>query len=44
MPKVIGMIEGLGNAFTPYKEGKTQKAKIVQVIQVLLYKISPLLG
>ncbi|UTH26339.1 glycosyltransferase [Actinobacillus suis] len=40
VPKVIGMIEGLGNAFTPYKEGKTRKAKIVQAIQVLLYKIS----
>lgn len=40
VPKVIGMIEGLGNAFTPYKEGKTQKAKIVQAIQILLYKIS----
>lgn len=40
VPKVIGMIEGLGNAFTPYREGKTQKTKIVQAIQILLYKVS----
>ncbi len=44
VPKIIGMIEGLGNAFTPYKQGNTKKAKLVKLVQVLLYKISlPLL-
>ena len=44
VPKIIGMIEGLGNAFTPYKEGNTKKAKLVKFIQVILYRISlPLL-
>lgn len=43
-PKVIGMIEGLGNAFTLYKEGQSRKAKIIKAIQVILYRFSlPLL-
>lgn len=40
VPRIIGMIEGLGNAFTCYKEGLTLKAKIIQRIQIMLYKIS----
>lgn len=40
VPRIIGMIEGLGNAFTFYKKGLTLKAKIIQYIQVILYKIA----
>lgn len=44
VPRIVGMIEGLGNAFTLYPEGQNFKAKILKTIQVLLYKISlPLL-
>lgn len=40
----VGMIEGLGNAFTNYKSGFSRKAKLLKKIQVLLYKFSlPLL-
>ena len=40
----IGMIEGLGNAFTNYKSGLSNKAKLLKQIQVLLYRLSlPLL-
>lgn len=40
----IGMIEGLGNIFTEYKEGLNRKKTLLKWIQVLLYKISlPLL-
>ena len=41
--RIVGMIEGLGGAFTVHKNGQTKKAKIIKTIQVLLYKIS-LLG
>lgn len=42
--KIIGMIEGLGNAFTNHKDGLTIKAKIIKFVQICLYKISlPLL-
>ncbi|MGG7073542.1 glycosyltransferase family 4 protein [Campylobacter sp. 9BO] len=42
--RIVGMIEGLGMAFTIHKNGQTKKAKIIKVIQVFLYKISlPLL-
>lgn len=40
VPRVVGMIEGLGNSFTSYKEGITNKAKIIQRIQVVLYKLA----
>ena len=38
--RIVGMIEGLGGAFTVHKNGQTKKAKIIKTIQVLLYKIS----
>lgn len=45
VPRIVGMIEGLGNAFTFHQEGKSVKAKVIQFIQVFLYKISlPLLN
>ncbi len=40
----VGMIEGLGNAFTPFRSGFDKKARVLKKIQVFLYKISlPLL-
>ena len=45
VPRIIGMIEGLGGAFTLHKKGQTRKVKIIKVIQIILYKISlPLLN
>lgn len=45
VPKVVGMIEGLGNAFTAHKTGQSFKAKLVKYVQILLYKLSlPLLN
>ncbi|MCR8684290.1 glycosyltransferase family 4 protein [Campylobacter ureolyticus] len=42
--RVVGMIEGLGNAFTINPKGSSLKSKIIKFIQILLYKISlPLL-
>lgn len=39
VPRIIGMIEGLGNAFTPNNsKGFDFKKKTIQRIQVLLYK------
>lgn len=44
MPRIVGMIEGLGGAFTIHKSGQTTKANIIKFIQIFLYKISlPLL-
>ena len=44
VPRIVGMIEGLGGAFTVHKSGQTKKAKIIKAIQIFLYKISlPLL-
>ena len=40
VPKVIGMIEGLGNAFTISNGKVSLKVKLIKLIQVLLYKIS----
>ena len=40
VPRVIGMLEGLGYAFTEQPEGLSKKAKLVKSIQVLLYKIA----
>lgn len=39
VPRIIGMIEGLGNAFTPNNtKGFDFKKKTIQRIQILLYK------
>lgn len=40
VPRIVGMIEGLGNAFTCSEMGFSRKAKIIQKIQVFLYKIA----
>lgn len=42
VPRIIGMLEGLGYAFTPEPSQKKEsiKKKIVRKIQVFLYKIS----
>lgn len=41
----IGMIEGLGNAFTEIKDNTKRKTQILKFIQILLYKCSlPLLN
>lgn len=40
VPRIIGMLEGLGYTFTEQPEGLTTKTKIVRSIQVLLYKIA----
>lgn len=40
VPRVIGMIEGLGNAFTKHQEGFTKKARLIQMIQIFLYRIA----
>ncbi len=38
IPKVIGMVEGLGTPFTIHKHGQNIKVKIIRFIQVHLYK------
>ena len=40
VPKKIAMIEGLGFAFTEQPEGYSKKAKIVQRVQVGLFKLA----
>lgn len=40
VPKIVAMIEGLGYAFTEPPEGFSLKQKIVQKIQVFLYKMA----
>lgn len=40
VPRVIGMIEGLGYAFTEQPEGLGRKAMLIKNIQVFLYKIA----
>ena len=40
VPRVIGMLEGLGYAFTEQPEGLDKKAKLIKSIQVFLYKIA----
>lgn len=39
VPKIIGMIEGLGSPFTEHKQGQTFKIKFIRFIQVSLYRI-----
>lgn len=44
VPRIVGMLEGLGGAFTSHKNGSYAKAKFIKFIQILLYKLSlPLL-
>ena len=38
--QVFGMLEGLGYTFTEQPEGTSQKTKILQHVQVFLYKLS----
>lgn len=40
VPKVIGMLEGLGYTFTDQPEGQSVKTKLIRNIQVLLYKLA----
>lgn len=40
VPQVIGMLEGLGYAFTDQPEGLSNKTKLIKNIQALLYKIA----
>ena len=40
VPRVIGMLEGLGYAFTEQPEGLSKKAQLIKRIQVFLYKIA----
>lgn len=40
VPRVIGMLEGLGYAFTEQPEGLSKKAQLIKNIQILLYKIA----
>ncbi|GIZ15185.1 glycosyltransferase family 4 protein [Capnocytophaga catalasegens] len=40
VPRIIAMIEGLGYAFTDQPEGMSLKQKIIQKIQIFLYKIA----
>lgn len=39
VPKVIGMLEGLGYAFTDQPEGLTRKTQVIKNMQILLYKV-----
>ena len=40
VPKVIGMLEGLGYTFTEQPEGLSKKTQLIKKVQVLLYKIA----
>lgn len=40
VPSIIGMLEGLGHAFTEQPEGQSLKTKLIKTIQILLYKIA----
>ena len=40
VPRVIGMLEGLGYTFTEQPEGLSKKTQLIKKIQVFLYKIS----
>ena len=44
VPRIVGMLEGLGGAFTLHKNGSSARTKFIKFIQILLYKLSlPLL-
>ncbi|OYQ74959.1 glycosyltransferase family 4 protein [Wohlfahrtiimonas chitiniclastica] len=40
VPRVVGMLEGLGYAFTEQPEGLSAKAKIIRAIQIKLYQLA----
>ncbi|WP_169393144.1 MULTISPECIES: glycosyltransferase family 4 protein [Psychrobacter] len=40
VPKVIGMLEGLGYSFTEQPEGIAKKTAMIKAAQVLLYKVA----
>ncbi|WP_299330823.1 glycosyltransferase family 4 protein [uncultured Psychrobacter sp.] len=40
VPKVIGMLEGLGYTFTIQRKGDDKKTQFIKKIQILLYKIA----
>lgn len=40
VPRVIGMLEGLGYTFTEQPKGLDKKTQIIKKIQILLYKLS----
>ena len=40
VPKVIGMLEGLGYTFTDQPSGLNKKTKLIKSVQVLLYKLA----
>ena len=40
VPKIVGMLEGLGYTFTQQPEGLGKKTELIKKVQVLLYKFS----
>lgn len=40
VPKIVGMIEGLGTPFTIPKDGQTTKIKLIQKAQIFLYRLA----
>ena len=40
VPKIIGMLEGLGYTFTQQPEGLSKKIELIKNVQVLLYKLA----
>lgn len=40
VPKIIGMLEGLGYTFTDQPNGLSPKTKIIKAIQIFLYKLA----
>lgn len=40
VPKVIGMLEGLGYTFTDQPEGLSKKTQFIKSLQVILYKVA----
>lgn len=40
VPRIIGMLEGLGYTFTEQPKGMSKKTKIIKKIQVFLYRLS----
>lgn len=40
VPRVIGMLEGLGYTFTEQPEGLSKKTQLIKEIQVFLYKVA----
>lgn len=40
VPRIVGMLEGLGYAFTEQPEGLSKKTRFIKKIQIFLYKIA----